>query len=148
MKHILFSPIIILVFISACTPATYQSSATVGPSVTSLPGDSIPTPANSNLIRGNAYLDSTDLLTMESYPLQFAIMLKGNLPTPCHTLQVEVSPPDSQNNIFVDVYSITDPNALCMQVLKPFEEYFPLGSFPSGHYTLWINGKQISEFDV
>jgi len=24
---------------------------------------------------------------------------------------------------------------------------FPLGSFPPGHYTLWVNGEKVAEFD-
>lgn len=98
-------------------------------------------------MRGNVYLDSTDLLTMESYPLQFMLVLKGNLPTPCHHLRVAVSLPDTQNKIIIDVYSVTDPNAICTQVMEPFEENIPLGSFPTGHYTLWVNGEQVAEFD-
>jgi hypothetical protein len=99
-------------------------------------------------MRGAVYLDSTNLLTMESFPLQFALVLKGNLPTPCHKLKVAVSPPDAQNKIVVDAYSVFDPNVICAQALQPFAENFPLGSFPTGHYVLWVNGKQVAEFDA
>jgi hypothetical protein len=142
--------------LNACKPAistpvinepTAQSK-TVTPQVNKPVPDSTPTSANPNLVHGNVFLDLTELLTLESYPLQFTLVLKGNLPTPCDQLQVEASPPDLENKILVDVYSITEADKICAQVLEPFEENFPLGSFPAGHYTIWVNGKQIAEFDT
>lgn len=107
-----------------------------------------PQPGDGALTRGNVYLDSTDLLTMESYPLQFMLALKGSLPTPCHQLRVFANHPDAENKIIVDVYSVTQADTMCAQVLQPFEVNFPLGSFPAGHYTLWVNGQLIAEFDA
>ena len=144
---------VIVFTISACMPATNLPTPTNEPTVTTeqpptqQPSDSIPVPADSDLVRGNVFLDSTDLLTLESFPPQFTLVLKGSLPTPCNKLRVAVSPPDPKNKIVVDVYSVTDPNEICAQVVEPFEESFPLGSFPSGHYTLWVNGEQIAEFE-
>lgn len=97
-------------------------------------------------MRGEVYLDSTELLTMESYPPQFMLVLKGSLPTPCHQIRIAVSPPDTENKIVVEVYSVADPNAICVQMLEPFEVNFPLGSFPAGKYTLWVNGEMAAEF--
>jgi hypothetical protein len=100
------------------------------------------------LQRSNAYIDSADILTMESYPLQFAVVLMGNLPTPCHKLRVAYDQPDAENKIELEVYSVADPNAVCAQMLEPFEQNIPLGSFPAGHYTVWVNGEQVGEFDA
>lgn len=160
MKRILFSLITTFFIITACAPATAQAITTNEPPATAQPDDmnthapstsqpgDIPTgSAGSNLQRGSVYLDSAELLTLESYPLQFTLLLIGNLPTPCNTLHVTASLPDSQNKIVVSMYSTVDPNSMCTQVLEPFEENFPLGSFPTGHYTLWLNGEQIAEFD-
>jgi inhibitor of cysteine peptidase len=100
------------------------------------------------LQRGNAYVNSADILTMESYPLQFAVVLKGDLPTPCNELRVAYNPPDAENKIQLEVYSVADPNAVCAQMLESFEQNVSLGSFPGGHYTVWVNGKQMGEFDA
>jgi hypothetical protein len=70
------------------------------------------------------------------------------LPTPCNQLRGDISPPDSENKIVVDVYSVVEADAICAQVVEPFEENFPLGSFPAGHYTLWVNGELVAEFDA
>ncbi len=155
MKRILI-PVILAVFIfSACAPAADEPAATppnpdqpISSDDTPAPQVTPPTPTDSNLLRGNAYLDSVELLTLESYPLQFMLVLKGSLPTPCNQLRVDVNPPDGENKIIVDVYSVTQPDMVCAQVLEPFEENIPLGSFPTGHYTLWVNGGLASEFDA
>jgi inhibitor of cysteine peptidase len=110
--------------------------------------DAIPRPADKNLLRGNAYIESTELLTMESYPLQFMLTVTGNLPTPCNQLRVDVNPPDAENKIVVDVYSVVEPDKACAEMLQSFSQNIPLGSFPSGHYTVWVNGEQVAEFDA
>jgi hypothetical protein len=60
---------------------------------------------------------------------------------------VIANPPDDQNQIQVEVYSVIDPEQMCIQVLEPLEANIGLGSFPSGHYTVFVNGEQVGEFD-
>jgi hypothetical protein len=146
MKNILIIISILTVLLAACSPATSTSVPTSPPN--SGPGDYLPKPEDSALTRGTIFLDSTDLLTMESFPLQFSLNLKGSLPTPCHQLRISANKPDPQNQIHLDVYSLADPNVACAQVLEPFEVNYALGSFPTGHYTLFVNGTQIAEFDA
>ncbi len=100
------------------------------------------------LARGNAFIDSADILIMESNPPQFAVVLKGGLPTPCNELRVVYNPPNAENKIELEVYSVVDPGAICAQVVQPFEQNISLGSFSSGHYTVWVNGEQVAEFDA
>lgn len=107
----------------------------------------LPQTEDSKFTRGQVFIDSTDLLIMESYPVQIALALKGSLPTPCNQLRVVANPPDEQNRIQVEVYSVSDPEQMCIQVLEPFEANIGLGSFPSGHYTVLVNGEQVGEFD-
>lgn len=112
------------------------------------PHEFAPKPSDAGLLRGEVYLDSTDLLTLESHPLQFMLALNGSLPTPCHQLRVEVSPPDGANRINLEVYSVVKPDEICVQMLQSFEANIPLDSFPEGTYTLWVNGDQAAEFDA
>lgn len=142
-----FMPILftIVLTLSACGRATEMPAQDNDPPAPQT-GDYIPSPADSNLQRGNVFLDSTELLTMESYPLQFMLVMKGSLPTPCHKLRIAVSPPDAQNNVAVDVYTVADPDDICVQMLEPFEVNFPLGSFPEGRYILLVNGEKAAEF--
>ncbi|MCB0118663.1 MAG: hypothetical protein KDD72_06510 [Anaerolineales bacterium] len=106
-----------------------------------------PSPADEALTRGNVYIDSVELLTLESYPLQFMLSIKGNLPTPCNQLRISAGQPDATNNrIDVEVYSVANPDRMCTQVLSPFEANYPLGSFPTGKYSIWVNGEMVAEF--
>lgn len=107
-----------------------------------------PQPGDDKLHRGNVHIESAGLLMAESYPPQVFLVMSGSLPTPCHQLRVEVSAPDAQNRIQVEAYSLVDPNAICAQVLKAFEASVRLGSYPAGHYTVWLNGRRIGEFDT
>jgi len=106
-----------------------------------------PQPGDSRLTRGSVYLDAVDVLVAESYPVQIFVALRGSLPTPCHQLRAQINPPDTENRIVIDVYSVAEPDAICVQMLQGFEANLALGSFPTGHYTVWVNGDQRGEFD-
>jgi hypothetical protein len=135
MKRFTFILLTLLLALSACAPSMEEPVNNDTPvssddPATPRPEEPVLVPEN-GLMRGNVYIDSTDLLMMESYPLQFMLQITGNLPTPCHQLRVEVSPPDAQN-----------------KVLEPFDTNISLGSFPAGKYTLWVNGEMIAEFQA
>jgi len=154
MKQILFIITILIFASSACLPIkgdpvnqnpSYPNPSYPNPSAPQT-GDFAPQPGDADLLRGEVYLDSTELLTLESFPLQFMLSLKGNLPTPCSRLRVKVNPPNAEDKVVVDVYSVSIPDEMCAQVLDPFDVNFPLGNFPAGRYTLWVNGIQVAEF--
>ena len=106
-----------------------------------------PSTDDANLLRGNIFIDSVQL-TMEGNPPQFSVRVIGSPPTQCHQLRLTYDSLDANNNINISFYSVIDPNRVCAQVLSKFEVYFPLGSFPAGHYSLWINGQKYAEFDA
>lgn len=113
------------------------------------PDDYAPRSGDERLLRGNVYLDSAQLLILESQPPQIRLALAGNLPDPCHRLRVRAAAPDEENRIRVEVYSLADPTAVCIQVLQPFQASIPLPleGLPPGHYTVWVNGEKVGEFD-
>ncbi len=161
MRYKIFLLLIVILLVS-CAPSQQPSPepGTVPPdmAVTSPPQDDpttnepmenplAPQPDDSKLTRGNVFIEESGLLIRESYPPQISLGLSGNLPTPCHQLRAEISDPNADNKIDVDVYTVVDPNLLCTQVLKPFQEYIDLGTFPSGHYSVWVNDELAGEFD-
>ena len=99
------------------------------------------------LSHSNVFLDSSQINIMESFPVQISLSLQGSLPTPCHQLRIIVSPPDKEKRIQIEVYSIFDPDEICAQMLHDFDVNIPLGSFPTGNYSIWVNGSQIGIFD-
>jgi hypothetical protein len=96
----------------------------------------------------NITINEASLVIRESYPPQISLSLRGDLPTPCNELRVRLEAPDPENKIMVDVYSVVNPDKACIQVLEAFEEYVDLGTFPSGHYSVWVNGEMAGEFDT
>lgn len=168
MKHIIYI-MMAFVMLAGCVPTAAQptesptlppsdqpvvSEATPNPSPdTPVEGGEdmpeqpfAPLPGDANLQRGNVFIENAELLSMESYPVQFLLSITGALPTPCHQLRVVVSPPDAENKIAVETYSVVDPNMMCTQVLKEFSQGINLGSFPAGQYEVWLNGEKIAEF--
>ena len=151
MKILIFLSIPILL-LAACAglPATQDPDQPVvnEPGGTPPADPSSPQPGDAVLAEGPVYIDSLELLTLESYPLQFVLVLKGNLPSPCHQLRVTAAAPDEVGRIAVRAYSLADPETACIAVLEPFEANLALGSFPPGHYQILINGEPGIEFDV
>jgi len=106
-----------------------------------------PQPADLSLARGEVFIQEKGLLIRESYPPQISLSLSGDLPTPCHQLRVQINEADQAHRIAVEAYSIVDPDMMCTQVLKPFTAHVDLGTFPSGHYSVLVNGELAGEFD-
>jgi hypothetical protein len=158
-----FQVLLLLMIIGvACTPpsSTPDQPGSLPPdsAVTSPPVNEMPTngpyvnpfaskPGDEQLARGDVFIHEKSLVIRESYPPQISLSLKGDLPTPCHQLRAEIEPPDAENKIQVQVYSVVDPNMACTQVLEPFEESIDLGTFPPEHYAVWVNGELAGEFD-
>lgn len=141
-----------LSLLSACAPIQSPPDSGVASPPRNTPSasrpDYAPRPGDKQLTRGNVYIDSVEVLAKESYPPQFSIALKGNLPTPCHEVRINYTGLENENKIVLEVYSVTDPNKICAQVLQPFEQTLEIGSFSAGHYTVWVNGQKMAEFDA
>ncbi len=148
IKHILI--MLLALVSSACAPGSDDNSVSYpepgAPSTQPESDPYAPKPEDASFTRSEAYVDSSQLLTMESFPPQFMLNLKGNLPTPCHQLRIAVSAPDAENKVNVEVYSVSNPDEICVQVLAPFEVNYSLGSFPTGTYSLWVNGTKVADF--
>jgi hypothetical protein len=106
-----------------------------------------PQPADSGLTHGEVFIQEMGVLVRESYPPQISLSVSGELPTPCHELRLQVNDPDEDNRIDVEAYSVVDPDMMCTQVLEPFQANIDLGTFPGGHYSVYVNGELAGEFD-
>ena len=164
MKKTVFV-IALAILLVSCTPA--QDTASPGNSPVDLPPDTavtnppeqpigtdeplmnpyLPKPGDDNFTRGNVFIHQMELIIRESYPPQISLNLAGDLPTPCHQLRVDVADPTSENKVNIEAYTLVNPDMMCTQVIKPFEESIDLGTFPSGHYSVYVNGELAGEFD-
>jgi hypothetical protein len=104
-----------------------------------------PQPPQGGRVRGPVYVESSDVLLLESFPVQVRLHVTGTLPTPCHELLWTVDGPDAEARILVDLYTETDPGLACIQVVESFDDSIPLGSYSEGSFTVWLNGQQVGE---
>lgn len=116
---------------------------------TPLPPAWEPQPEDKKMKRGEVFIDEFNFMVLESFPPQYVLKIKGFMPTPCHKLRIQVHPADEQGRIIVEAYSLIDPdpNLVCIQMLEAFQANVGLAVRESGHYTVWLNGQKIGEFD-
>lgn len=102
---------------------------------TTAPGDPTSPPGD----RSPVFVDDVKLVMLESYPVQVRAIVTGSLPTPCHRLQWELT--RDETAVTLELWSLRNPETVCIQVLEPFEETIDVGAFESGSYLLMVNGE-------
>jgi hypothetical protein len=110
-----------------------------------------PQPSDANLTRGEVFLnlENSEILVMESAPVQVNVLLRGDLPDPCHELRVVPTTDEANKRVDLEVYSLAQKGGACITVLQPFEATVSLGSFPEGGtYEVFANGEKLGEFDA
>jgi hypothetical protein len=145
-------------FLAACAPAAPAPTEELAPTEepappVDLPGTGgtpspenwQPVPEDENLIRAEVEVQSAEILTLESFPPQYQLHVTGGKGNPCNMLRVAVGEPDENGRIDVDVYTVLDPAATCIQILEGFDINIPLGSLEAGEYSVWLNGQQVGE---
>lgn len=113
------------------------------------PPSYLPKPEDKNWIKSNVYIEGAEILTLESFPPQFMLHVAGNLPNPCHQLRIKVNPPDKEQRVVVEVYSVTDPGKNCIEVIQPFDVNARLDAgLSAGKYSVLVNDNLIGEMQV
>jgi len=138
---------ILLTALSVAVLAGCTSTATSLPPAQSNPYG--PQPGDTNMMRGGIRVDAASIRLAESNPPQLFLDLAYFQPTPCYKLRVVTQPPDAQNRITLDAYAVAEKDKPCalMALSTPLHANLDLGSFPKGHYSVWLNGSKVGEFD-
>jgi len=106
-----------------------------------------PKPEDINMQIGGVVLTSVGLTEQtDSTPVRVKLNLLGSLPRACNELRMEVADPNEQYQIFVEVYSLVNPNVECENVFQQFEATVLLGVYSSGRYTVWVNNGLVGDF--
>jgi hypothetical protein len=133
--------VLVLVLLSACGP---KAAGSQGSNPYAPQGD------DSALRRDEVKIDSASLSPTVTQPGQVTLDFAYFQPTPCHQLRVEVSKPDAQKRINVSAYAVAEKDKACslMALATPLKASLNLGSFPPRrHYSVWLNGVEVGEFD-
>ena len=141
MKKIFVLLIVLGVYLSACGGENMPDEGAPLPPADAAPGQG-------EWSRGEAFVNDAQLVIMESFPIQVAVEIQGELPTPCNRLMVEISEPDADNQINIDVYSLVNPAETCIAVIEPFSDRvsIPPELLVDGTYLVFVNGALIGEF--
>lgn len=107
-------------------------------------GSTTTTPAGG--IEGPVFIDSTELLYLESFPVQVRLLVRGSLPTPCHVAEWSVG--GGVGAIEVSLWSVVALGQNCAQVLEPFAVSIALGSFETADLAVVLNDEQIGRVVV
>jgi hypothetical protein len=139
--------VIATALLAACTS---QPAATPVPVTPQWINPYAPQPGDGTMTRGDVEIVSASVVLAESFPPQISVSLAYRLPTPCYQLRLSFSQLDIQNRIQLEIYGIASKDKPCslMALLTPQEININLGSFPTGHYSVWVNGLQVGEFDA
>jgi inhibitor of cysteine peptidase len=109
------------------------------PGVKATPGEAI---------RAKAQIDDIEILILESFPVQVNVMVHGNLPNGCATIDDIVQERIGQE-FRVTITTVQPADVMCAEVLVPFEETISLDvvGLKAGTYTVNVNGV-IRSFDL
>lgn len=108
-----------------------------------------PQPADGNMQRDEIVIDSFLLALTKSLPPQVMLRFTYIPPSACDQLRVEISGPDSQNRININAYAVVEKDQACTLAIPatPLEAALDLGTFPTGHYSVFLNETLVDEFD-
>lgn len=150
MKKVLF--LIIAFFLSACAalpaPTPAPSPTTAIPVMLIVEENPYrPQPEDASLRLAGIVVTNTSLLErFDLDPFRVELRLSGYLPSVCNELRINVAQPNLNYQVFVEVYSIMNPNIQCENVFQQFEASILLGVYSTGRYTVWVNEDLIGDF--
>lgn len=102
-------------------------------------------PVSTQPDRGQAIVTGTEVLILESFPVQVNVVARGDLPDSCTTID-QVITQRSDTGFRVAVTTFRQPDQICTQAIVPFEETISLdvAGLPAGTYQVTVNGVQDS----
>ncbi len=146
MKRMLFAVTFSLLVMAACASAPDDSNPTVDPNSPVSSDDPVPPaeelpPIEGPVIRGEAVVESIQILMLESFPLQVHVAAQGYVPDGCTRVD-QISQKRDGNTFNVTITTVRPEDMECTEAEVPFQENIPLDVYglPAGTYTVDVNG--------
>ncbi|MBP1908651.1 hypothetical protein [Methanolobus bombayensis] len=137
-----FIGIIVLITIVLVTIATFSLGCAEPPVIPE--NESVPMEENnSEYIYGDATVESIQILTLESFPVQIRVVASGYLPDGCTSIDEKTVSYDEETKSFtVHITTRRPADKMCTEALVPFEETIALDVYglEKGSYTVDVNG--------
>ena len=133
-KSCIFTALIIPVLLAGCAAA--QSTEEAQMDTLTIENPYAPQDGDEAWLQDGATVDSArwDETTQ-------TLIISGNLPTPCNQMRATISQNDRQ--IDFTIYSVSEPEVICAQMLEPFEAVFKMESFDPQIFRVFINGQEM-----
>ena len=130
---------ILILIVAACTPSeptittpatndnTTSTDGSAGDATTEPDLQVTPTDPQDDVVLlppsngQSVYVDSLDVMIMESFPVQVSVLVRGNLANPCVTLN-GISAERADQTFTLTFDTTVDTDAICTAVLTPFEQ--------------------------
>lgn len=149
MKNILAFLLLAFILIGCVAAPTPEPTPTAAPPFRISPDENPYEPQIEDVGRQVANVTITSVSLSERYeftPPRSMITLLGYMPSVCNELRVEISPPDEEFNVYVEVYSLINPEIDCDNVFQYFQTSILLGTYSPGRYPVWVNGALVGDF--
>jgi hypothetical protein len=132
----------LLLFFSAMSQTATPPTDQAAPPPSS---QAVPTPAvTGNTFESLTVIEKVDPTVLESNPAQISLRVSGYQPDGCK-FPVQVEQTREGNTVHVKIYRNVPKAVMCTMQLVMYDETITLdGSFPSGEYTIDVNGTQIT----
>jgi inhibitor of cysteine peptidase len=100
-------------------------------------------PSGETFTHGLAHIDRIEIFLLESFPVQVHVHISGLLQDSC-TARDDMTQWRSGNTFFVRITTIRPTDAICADMVTPFEERLALDVYgvPAGTYRVDVNGVQ------
>ncbi len=92
-------------------------------------------------IYGTATVETIQVMTLESFPVQMQVVAQGYLPDSCTEIN-EIKTEREENNFNINISTKRPKEAVCTEAIVPFNETIPLDvqGLKAGNYTVNVNG--------
>jgi hypothetical protein len=142
--HPVFVIILAALLFTACTPGV-TATATFDPASNPF----APQDGDSAMQQNEIHIYSASLSYDPTQSPDVYLFFQYYQVTACDQLRVVVNEPDSKDQIILRAYSIAEKDKPCTTLTKrdPLPASIILGSYPKGHYSVYVNGTLAGTFD-
>ena len=147
--RIFLSSLVMLILTACVAVPMVEPTATAQPPYRITDDENLYAPTKEDLGKQIATVTITSVSLSERYdfsPPRSALNLIGYMPSVCNELRVDIAPPDEQFRVFIEVYSLINPDLQCDDVFQQFEATILFGTYSPGRYSVWINDNLVGDF--
>lgn len=106
--------------------------------------------ANGDYVYNDAVVEDTEILILESFPVQVHVIATGYLPDGCTQIyEKNIDFNDEENTFTVNIITRRPADEMCTEAIVPFENTIPLNVYglEKGTYIVDVNGIR-NEFEL